>query len=913
MMLKELILSSFGKFNNKSLVLEKGVNIVYGNNEAGKTTVHKFIEGMFFGFFRQYSKRRMYSDDYDRYFPWNQNEYNGVLKYMHNNNIYRIERNFIKGNDEVKIFDEKTGEDITYLFEYDNTTRLHQPSSVHLDLNNIVFSNTISIKQLGTKTEDGLAKEVKDSLINLGGSLDEDISIKKVMEKLDKRIDEIGTKARIKTSPYGKIVEELATLGIERKKAHEVMNEIKEHQERLNNISEELQSMNTQKEKIQHSLVMLDIYEAKHRYNEAVKLIEEIDELEKETNDLKKYSTLSYEDYTEVITHENTLKELIHNKEALNEKYNKITVKLRDTSMRLKELESFSDVQENDCEKLTIYHNTMEQKKGELEEVYKKIQELSIKTLTGKDAKFTDINENMFMFEELEDEKNRLIYNNESSNLAFLTARLEEKQKSLVKFRNVKIASIFLELASIICGLIIDPVLYFASILPVALFFYSVYTIKEVNSYTSKLNSQITEIEARENEKNSKIEEIDSKLSDILNKYECSSKSELRKLANEHAKNSLLLGEKLLIIEELKLKKNQLIEEIQVLEDKIKAFLILIQCEDYVNQNSILKFKQNYSAYLETSKLKKEIQREQSELCDEIKNIEARYKEIQSNIATILEKNKVNSISGFKKGLDNKSKFDKLMQVLDSKNSLLKRILGDNSIEFLMKNAEKYKDVEEKDMNGLDKPTLGKSLKQINEHIINKREEFTRLEEKIKNLYSTTKPLVFIEEEITRKTKTKNEYENKLSSLELAKETIDRISKNIQRDFAPRLNKEVGKILADVTGNRYGEVKINEALDIKVIDPSSNKLIDIEKLSGGTIDQIYFATRFGIVDIIKGENKLPLILDDCFIQYDIERLSNIMSFLINESLNRQIILFTCHTRERELLDTMNVSYNYVQV
>jgi len=164
--INELILTSFGKFKRKSVILDNGINILYGDNEAGKTTIHKFIEGMIFGFFKPYSKRRMYSEDYDRYFPWDSCEFAGILKYTDGETVYRIERDFIKGNDNVKIQDDKTGEDITYLFEYDNIARLHQPASPHLNLNNVVYNNTISIRQLGSRTDSDLAKEVKDTLIN---------------------------------------------------------------------------------------------------------------------------------------------------------------------------------------------------------------------------------------------------------------------------------------------------------------------------------------------------------------------------------------------------------------------------------------------------------------------------------------------------------------------------------------------------------------------------------------------------------------------------------------------------------------------------------------------------------------------------------------------------------------------------
>ena len=49
MKITELILKNFGKFTNKQILLADGINIIYGENESGKTTLHTFLKGMLFG------------------------------------------------------------------------------------------------------------------------------------------------------------------------------------------------------------------------------------------------------------------------------------------------------------------------------------------------------------------------------------------------------------------------------------------------------------------------------------------------------------------------------------------------------------------------------------------------------------------------------------------------------------------------------------------------------------------------------------------------------------------------------------------------------------------------------------------------------------------------------------------------
>ena len=79
MIIKDIRLTNFGKFNHKMVTLEPGLNIVYGENDAGKTTLHTFIRGMLFGIEKQRGKASG-KDLYTKYEPWeNPANYHGIL------------------------------------------------------------------------------------------------------------------------------------------------------------------------------------------------------------------------------------------------------------------------------------------------------------------------------------------------------------------------------------------------------------------------------------------------------------------------------------------------------------------------------------------------------------------------------------------------------------------------------------------------------------------------------------------------------------------------------------------------------------------------------------------------------------------------------------------------------------------
>ena len=101
MEIKELGLLDYGKFHNKKIQFENGINLVFGENESGKSTTFSFISAIFYGFSKDSLKRRMYDDDKDKFKPWNYNNYRGYIEIKSKYN-YRIERDFI--DDKLQLF-----------------------------------------------------------------------------------------------------------------------------------------------------------------------------------------------------------------------------------------------------------------------------------------------------------------------------------------------------------------------------------------------------------------------------------------------------------------------------------------------------------------------------------------------------------------------------------------------------------------------------------------------------------------------------------------------------------------------------------------------------------------------------------------------------------------------------------------
>ena len=89
-----------------------------------------------------------------------------------------------------------------------------------------------------------------------------------------------------------------------------------------------------------------------------------------------------------------------------------------------------------------------------------------------------------------------------------------------------------------------------------------------------------------------------------------------------------------------------------------------------------------------------------------------------------------------------------------------------------------------------------------------------------------------------------------------------------------------------------------------------NQQIAVEQLSQGTLEQIYFALRMAVADLLYAED-YPIILDETFAYYDDTRLERAMAWLAESG--RQVLLFTCHRREGELLKKMNIAYTDIKL
>lgn len=287
-------------------------------------------------------------------------------------------------------------------------------------------------------------------------------------------------------------------------------------------------------------------------------------------------------------------------------------------------------------------------------------------------------------------------------------------------------------------------------------------------------------------------------------------------------------------------------------------------------------------------------------LCINIKN-KKEIKRIKENNKTI-KKEEIN-INNKIEIIEKNIKDEKLKkELLENK---IKNIINIEKEKIKNKyNSEKY--IEELFLNNNIENIYEKEIKILNENKLQLHKleiEKNNMEEKLNNLILTDEKINYLDEQY-------KELMQKNESMEYAKNILEKAYIEMKQNITPKFIKNLSEIIKEISDNKYEEIKFNNE-DGLIVEKENGEYVSVDKLSVGTIDQLYLAFRLSIIKEIS-EEKIPIILDEAFAYYDEKRLENILKYL-SEKINNQIIIFTCTQREKNILNKLNIKYNYNEI
>ena len=143
-------------------------------------------------------------------------------------------------------------------------------------------------------------------------------------------------------------------------------------------------------------------------------------------------------------------------------------------------------------------------------------------------------------------------------------------------------------------------------------------------------------------------------------------------------------------------------------------------------------------------------------------------------------------------------------------------------------------------------------------------------------------------------------YSQTLTAIEAAERaTMQRATRYLEKHM-------VGD-LEQVTAGRYRRVRVDDTnLGIEVFAPERGDWVSVESLSQGTLDLVYLAARIGLVRLVTGDRRPPLILDDPFVTLDDARATRALELLKRISADFQVIYLTTSDRYDAAADAVQI-------
>lgn len=410
--------------------------------------------------------------------------------------------------------------------------------------------------------------------------------------------------------------------------------------------------------------------------------------------------------------------------------------------------------------------------------------------------------------------------------------------------------------------------------------------LKEIKKLKENEKIENEKIKIKENIKKENLEKINL-INNNLNELKNNNKNILEKYLEKNLKNKKIKNK-------LNNKKNKLIKILNII------FILLI----LINILQFILIKNNNFKYIFLLTVPTFLIFYLFLINNENKKIKSKEK---------MEKNNFEKINSELINLENEKKI-----IENNLNNLEKELIEIKNNLNIKINLEK-EEIRNKYLNKIEKDKIGdfinfNNLENINfeiedvQKIINdKKLKLHSLYLDKKNIEPQLENLSKIEEKLVNNKYKMLTLEKLNASMNLAKEVLTESYEKMKNSVTPRFTENLSSNISKITGDKYNNAMFNETEGL-IVELENSDYVPVNRMSIGTIDQLYLSLRLSMIDEMSDE-KVPILLDEAFAFYDDERLKNILLYLNSEFNNRQIVIFTCTNREKDILNKLNMHYN----
>ncbi len=872
MRIEKLDIRGFGKIGSRVVEFSKAFNIVYGCNESGKTTIQSFIRGMLFGLKSGRAGKDGTLPPSRRYKPWSSDEYSGFLEYRLDNGAgFKVGRNF--SNNSSRVFDSLFN-DITSTFEM-SRDRGVLFAERQLGINDNCFDKTVFIRQMEARVGDEGSRELLNKLVNVSQTGFEDVSFIKAREALMEALkNHVGTD-KTSTRPLDKVTARLNELDVLKNSMIEKRNSMYATEQKLGECFFKKKKLEKRKELLKKKVEYAEIKEKLELAGKKKAVLEEIlEQVEDRQNELEAMNgqIAEYEGIKEQLSVFSSY--TLEDTDDVSSKY-QLVLSLNEDCIRLR--------------------NDASAKRQQIADIENRFENVNSFTALGDNIEHDVL--------KLNKELEQLRADYEKNNINVLNERIKSvRYKNRSMNLNIFILMIFsaalLSAAffNILGNSTVIPALYTgacALIVPATvLIFIKARVHKEYTELNSLKKVSFISI-------NSTIDEIDRKRKAVENIFQmtgAASMEEFIRLKNTYdnlRQQLAVLNNDINSIESELASKTQRLSAIRNgIYEMLFMSGVLEDGTSDITEEHIAGFKYGVRKYQGLEPGINLILQRTGDLQEDLGRLFEKASEIgETSLSTAKEMECAIADSE-----DRVKELEKLMNaVLGQLETFSEAEDGDREV-FL----EALRNMSVMKANDLKAAISDETVildRELNETLLKEREYETVL----RGSAASEDELGEIDMEIGELTIRKTRLEEANTSLRTAITLLTEASNEIQRDFAPVLNVKMGNIISSISQGRYSDLRADDELNLKVTVPETGDVVSVPLLSGGTIDQMYLALRIAMAELVDSTGeKLPLIMDEVFAQYDDMRTRETMEFLNRLSGERQIILFTCKKREVDI-------------
>lgn len=901
MIIKSINIIAFGGLKDKVINLNSGINIIYGENEAGKSTIQAFIKIWLYGM-SNYKGKDYKQNERLKYMPITGETISGELCVEFRNHEYIIRRTFGKSKkeDTSYIIDAISGEEISHISK-------EEPGKYFFNINRATFVNTLFIGQLGVEVRKDKEEEIIDKISNsIGmeeGQVSADVAILK-LNKYKKTISNIR-----KNGTLDLLNEKYSNLLSERYEAYNLSNHNLENEELLINLNDEKNNLNNE-------INNLDIYKKFLKKTKLQKEYQEITEYFKKKQELKnkeKYinKLLTYNNEEINYGFINELREeyalYLSILDTSKEEKDRIRIKEEKINLLKSPLDKYDYVEQlpknilNILEKLKIRREVLKEKVDINKSIENEIEFLNLKKQEAK-----DIIGNSVSISKFREEIGTLLntYEEKLKELKYLVEDNNELRKNNIFYLSLLVISIMSIIFAILLKnkilSIIMLIIFFGTI---SILLINIYVNKSFKNHNKKVEVIKRNINQIENDLNYYCKELQindyKELFKKLKIYDDYRKLEVK--INEKIKDKLL-QKKLLDLDKA-------INEYEIINKDINRYLTISRVDNLEKLiNDVNKYEESYKGLdileIEMKNLKIGLERiiEQLEIREQ--KIKAKLKIIGFENIDLLEVEDI--LNELEEKLKLREEINKSLASVEETYSVLTK--GKN-IDLIKKELAdvininfKYSYENEEEIDSV--------IKQKNLRLLNVEKKIKDVENEIKNRFNGKRTIPDIEEEIKFVEGKIIKNEKQFEATKIALNVLEESYQEIRKSFGPTLNKNVIDSFSKFTDGKYNDVMVADNYEMKV--RNKNNIFQAETLSNGANDQLNLSLRLAFIEMIFKSKEISIYLDDAFVQYDDKRTERTIKHLVSENF-KQCIIFTCQNREENIVRKGNIKHKYIKL